>query len=185
MQHIFKRYSIAFFVVFAPTIAFAGEQNIEDFKSQPETRWDFFTDGVMGGVSQGQASFITENGDVHAHMTGNVSTENNGGFIQIRMKLLDSAPKDAKGVRLVVRGNNQEYFVHLRTSGTRLPWQYYQASFDVSGDWKDVTILFTDFKPSGRFLRTTPKVNSLKSIGIVAFGRDHEADVDIREISFY
>lgn len=185
MYHFFKRYTVAFFVFFAPLMATAGDSVLEDFKSQPETRWGFFTDGVMGGVSLGQASFVAENDDVHAHMTGNVSTENNGGFIQIRMKLPDGAPKDAKGVRLVVRGNNQEYFVHLRTSGTRLPWQYYQAGFDVSNDWKEVMLPFTDFKPSGSFLRAVPRASSLKSIGVVAFGRDHEAEVDIKEIGFY
>ncbi|MBJ6722703.1 CIA30 family protein [Bacillus sp. PR5] len=58
---------------------------MEDFKLQPETRWRFFTDTVMGGASSGQMRFVAENGRTHAQMTGRVSLENNGGFIQMQM----------------------------------------------------------------------------------------------------
>ena len=51
-------------------------------------------------------------------MTGRVSTENKGGFIQIRMELPTPPSAESAGVRLVVRGNEQRYFVHLRTGGT-------------------------------------------------------------------
>ena len=49
---------------------------IETFEVQPETRWRFFTDGVMGGVSSGQVTFLKEDGQAYARMTGRVSTEN-------------------------------------------------------------------------------------------------------------
>ena len=158
---------------------------IENFELQPETRWRFFTDGVMGGVSTGQVTFLKEGNQTYAHMTGNVSTENNGGFIQMRMDLPDGAPEDATGVRLIVRGNHQTYFVHLRTSGTVLPWQYYQAGFNVTGEWGEVHLPFNAFKRSGRLLRAVPRAVSLKSIAVVAYGRDHKADIDVREVGFY
>ena len=101
--------------------------------------WDY-TDGVMGGVSTGQVAFLKEGDQPFARMTGTVSTENNGGFIQMRMDLPDGAPDDATGVRLVARGNDQQYFVHLRTSGTVLPWQYYQAGFEVTGNWAELRL---------------------------------------------
>ena len=87
---------------------------IETFEVQPETRWRFFTDGVMGGVSSGQVIFLQEDGQAFGRMTGRVSTENNGGFIQMRMDLPEGAPETTTGVRLIVRGNDQPYFVHLR-----------------------------------------------------------------------
>ena len=86
-------------------------------------------------------------------MTGSVSTENNGGFIQFRMKMSKSLPEEARGLRLIVRGNTQRYFVHLRTGGTFLPWQYYQSGFDVSKGWAEVLLPFKDFKASGAFLK--------------------------------
>jgi hypothetical protein len=66
-----------------------------------------------------------------------------------------------------------------------LPWQYYQAGFDVSEDWVEVLLPFTAFKASGAFLRTLPRPESLESVGIVAFGRDHEAKVDVREVGYF
>lgn len=176
---------MAFLAVWIPSAAIAEDILIEDFQIQPETRWRFIADTVMGGVSTGQVEFVQEDGDIHAHMTGSVSTENNGGFIQFRMEFLTPLPKRTVGLRLVVRGNDQRYFVHLRTSGTVLPWQYYQAGFEVTQEWSEVRLPFTDFKASGRLLRTVPRPESLKSVGIVAFGREHEAEIDVREVSYY
>jgi hypothetical protein len=101
------------------------------------------------------------------------------------MELPDGAPDGTNGVRLVVRGNDQQYFVHLRTGGTMLPWQYYQAGFEVTGDWAEVRLPFDMFTRSGRLLRAVPQADSLKSIAVVAYGRDHDAEIDVREVSFY
>ncbi|NJS40475.1 MAG: NADH ubiquinone oxidoreductase [Rhodobacteraceae bacterium] len=158
---------------------------IDDFTARPETRWRFFADTVMGGVSSGKVSFVTEGGRTHARMTGTVSTANNGGFIQMRLDMADAGPDGATGVRLVVRGNDQRYFVHLRTDGTVLPWQYYQAGFDVTRDWAEVRLPFSTFEPSGALLRDTLRADRLTSIGVVAFGRDHEAMIEVREVGFY
>ncbi|MCZ8261732.1 MAG: CIA30 family protein [Beijerinckiaceae bacterium] len=164
----------------------AGAQPmIETFAGAPETRWRFFTDTVMGGVSSGRLEFVSEGGRVHARMTGKVSTANNGGFIQIRMDLANPPPAGIQGVRLVVRGNRQRYFIHLRTTGTLLPWQYYQAGFEAGAGWKDIRLPLASFKPSGAMLGATARATSLTSIGIVAYGRDHEAEIEIREVSFY
>ena len=176
---------IAAFVIWTAYAAIAEGNLIEDFKLQPETRWRFIADTVMGGTSNGQVDFVREDGDVHAHMTGSVSTENNGGFIQIRMELPTPPSAELAGVRLVVRGNRQRYFVHLRTGGTILPWQYYQAGFDVTPEWSEVRLPFTEFEASGGLLRTVPRPKSVKSVGIVAFGRDHDAEIDVREVGFY
>lgn len=39
-----------------------GAALIEDFSTQPESRWRFFTDQVMGGVSTGGVAFAQEDG---------------------------------------------------------------------------------------------------------------------------
>lgn len=158
---------------------------LDTFDQQPEKRWEFFADTVMGGVSTGQVRYIKEDRYAHARMTGKVSTENRGGFIQFRKTLSEKPSDNAKGVRLVVRGNGLRYFVHLRTSGTVLPWQYYQGGFGTSKNWAEVRIPFSEFKPSGRILRSELRAGSVKSVGIVAFGRDHQADIRVQEIGFY
>ena len=158
---------------------------IEDFTMQPETRWQFFTDQVMGGVSSGGVAFEQENGIAFARMTGRVSTANRGGFIQMRLDLVSPPPEGTTGVRLIVRGNGQRYFVHLRTGGTLLPWQYYQAGFAVSESWTEVRLPLDAFSASGGLLRTVPKAAGLTSVGVVAFGRNHDARIDVREVGFY
>jgi len=176
--------SAIFAVTAAPPVLAQGAV-IEDFTLQPETRWRFFSDNVMGGVSSGQVAIVQENGQPLARMTGRVSTANNGGFIQMRLDLAAPPPEGTTGVRLIVRGNDQRYFVHLRTGGTFLPWQYYQAGFDVTRDWAEVRLPLAAFVASSGFMRDRLRAGSLSSIAIVAFGRDHDAAIDVRIVGFY
>jgi len=76
----------------------------------------------MGGVSKGQVRFETVDGKQVLKLTGTVSTENRGGFIQARLPLQNPLPETTEGIGLKVKGNNQKYFVHLRTAGSVLPW---------------------------------------------------------------
>lgn len=167
-----------------PVLANAEDAMIQ-FSLSDQSRWDYFSDQVMGGVSQGRASFEQVAGQPVLRLTGKVSTANRGGFIQARTKLDEALPADTRGVILNVRGNDQTYFVHLRTSGTILPWQYYQAPFEVTQDWQEVRLPFETFVASGGFLRETPVSKAVRSLAIVAFGRDHDADLSIRAVGFY
>ena len=142
--------------------------------------WRFFTDQVMGGLSEGQARIDAQG----LHLTGQVSTANNGGFIQARSEDV-RVPQEAQGLRIRVRGDGQRYFIHLRTSGTLLPWQYYQAGFDTNGDWQEITLPFESFAPSGRMLRDTPRPDDIRSVALVAYGRDHSADIRLSALSGY
>ena len=56
---------------------------IETFADNPASRWRFFSDQVMGGVSSGALHFDHDDIRNWAGMTGMVSTKNNGGFIQM------------------------------------------------------------------------------------------------------
>jgi len=165
--------------------AAAAEMALETFENDPASRWQFFTDGVMGGVSSGELTFEEAAGSVHARMTGEVSTANNGGFIQMRTDALGAPRVEATGVRLVMRGSNGPYYVHVRTSNTRLPWQFYQAGFNVTPAWSEVRLPFDAFKARGGLLRAGLKPQSIASVAIAAYGRDHGVEIEIREIGFY
>ncbi|MDJ0822670.1 MAG: CIA30 family protein [Paracoccaceae bacterium] len=141
-------------------------------------QWRFFTDQVMGGVSQGRADIS----DGALRLTGEVSTANNGGFIQARMSPV-SPPPEASQITLRVKGDGQTYYIHLRTSGTRLPWQYYQAAFTAGPDWQDITLPLSTFSPSGSLLRKTPRAKDIRSIALVAYGRDHKAEVSLSRLT--
>jgi hypothetical protein len=170
---------------FVPSSTSAAGFMTDKFDNDPAKRWEFIADDVMGGVSKGSVSFEREGGIAYARMTGRVSTANNGGFLQFRRRLDQRLSDETKGVRLVARGNNEKYFIHLRTSGTMLPWQYYQSGFEVTGTWKELKLPLDSFKASGSLLRQTLKASSIRSVGIVAFGRDYNADIQVRELGFY
>ena len=167
-----------------PTISSAEDAMMQFSLSDP-SRWTYLSDQVMGGVSEGNVTFETSEGQPVLRLTGTVSTDNRGGFIQARTKLDLPLVAGLQGVILNVRGNNQTYFIHLRTTGTLLPWQYYQAPFKVSSDWQEVRIPFSAFTASGRLLRRTPAVEALRSLAVVAFGREHTADLSVRAVGFY
>jgi len=151
----------------------------------PLESYRFFTDQVMGGVSTGEARVVSAEGARHLVLTGSVSTENRGGFIQARVDIDVPFPDRAQGVVIRVRGNGQRYFVHLRTRGTILPWQYYQAGFETTGDWQDLRIPFEAFVPSGSLLRDRPRPGTVTSLAAVAYGRDHEADLSFQWLGLY
>tara|TARA_B100000963_G_C22402447_1_gene569452 strand:+ start:126 stop:698 length:573 start_codon:yes stop_codon:yes gene_type:complete len=171
--------------LFGVSLAMASEKPFESFDPKNSRSWSFFTDGVMGGVSSGKAFLGKSGSDNFVRLEGDVSTANNGGFIQIRHSLEKYLDKDVRGISLKVRGNGEKYYVFIRTSSTLLPWQFYNASFNTSKNWKLVKINLEEFQPSSSFLRKTLKSSSIKSIGIVAYGRDHKAKVDVSEIYFF
>lgn len=164
---------------------FADDLLIDDFSDDASSRWEFIADGVMGGVSYGSVQFnhVEKNGVMT--LSGTVSTENNGGFIQARRKLSVDKTRDYQGIMLMVRGNGEEYFLHLRSFWTLLPWQYYQAGFETDSNWQEVAIPFSAFKPSSRVLPNNIDSKDIESLGVVAFGRDHEASVTITDIRLY
>ena len=165
-------------LLLAAAPAMADPLLIEDFSDGAETRWRYTSDRVMGGISDGGAGIGTEDGVTYAQLRGTVSTANNGGFIQIRQELQTRLPIEATGIVLRVRGNGATYFVHVRPDASRRPWQFYQAAFETTTDWQDVTLPWSTFKSQGG-LDATFTPDSLRSIGIVAFGADYEADLDV------
>jgi len=76
---------------------------------------ELVTDRVMGGVSSGEMEQITINELAAIRMTGWVSLDNNGGFVQMATGL-SPPPANAKGIALQLIGNTEIYNIDLRTS---------------------------------------------------------------------
>lgn len=151
---------------------------------QDPSQWRYIGDNVMGGVSKGNVKFKIIDGEAVAILSGNVTTENNGGFIQIRRNLNDFKLEDSNSIRLVAKGNSQKYYIFLRTTGTILPWQYYASEFTVNENFNEFVLPIRDFEKSGFLLAKNINPKKITSIGIVAFGRDHEAELFVKEIGF-
>ena len=165
---------------------------IDDFSkdngiSSLGTQWRMFTDRVMGGLSSASSGFEVIDGRRCLRLQGSVSLENNGGFIQVAIPLEREGrffnAGDFKGIRLWVRGNGENYHVHLRTNQTRRPWQYFGAEFQTNGDWEEVEIPFQQFKPENFSDQLNPE--KLRRIGIVAIKKEFQADIAISRLEFY
>ena len=159
---------------------------IDDLSREPPmatigTPWRIFTDQVMGGVSEGTMARETVAGRPAIRMRGEVSLENNGGFVQISLDLApDGETVDVsawRGIELDVFGNSEDYSAHLRTDNLKRPWQSYRQGFRADPEWRTVRLLFEDFAP----YRTDVALNTsrLKRIGVVAIGRAFSADFSV------
>ncbi|AQQ71544.1 Peptide methionine sulfoxide reductase MsrA [Limihaloglobus sulfuriphilus] len=164
----------------------AQDKIIEDF-SGGSGGWEFISDDVMGGLSTGRMQMSRDADEASLKMTGRVSLENNGGFIQVRRKIAEKGRYfDASGfagVRIRVKGDGHDYAVHLRSRATWLPWQYYEAKFKTTGQWQTVELAFEKFEPY--FLKSRLNTAKLKTIAIVAIKEAFEPEIEIKEISFY
>jgi hypothetical protein len=177
--------SITFAVFISVTIGkttIAQDMFKDNFSNNEQ--WRYVADDVMGGVSKGYVEYQIIEEDIIAVLKGNVSTENNGGFIQIRRDLKDINLENANSVKIVAKGNSQKYYIFLRTTGTILPWQYYASEFTVNENFNEFVLPIKDFEKSGFLLAKKINPKKITSIGIVAFGRDHLAELYVKEIKF-
>lgn len=164
---------------------------IDDLGREPPvaaigSNWQLVTDQVMGGVSRGTMARETIAGRAAIRMRGEVSLENNGGFIQIALDLSpDGGSVDASawsGIELDVCGNGEQYGVHLRTDALWKPWQSYRQIFTARAKWQTVQLPFDDFVPH----RTDIPLDThrLRRIGLVAIGRAFSSDLALGGLRF-
>jgi len=174
-------------LIFYSSLVFSKEQISIPFTEDNARYWQYISDQTMGGVSNGQAVLDKEGDMIFARLTGNVSTANNGGFIQIRTNFsfvdLINTNKDLKGVILNTKGNGETYHIFIRTSEDRSYRDFYSATFTANDNWEIVDLPFTKFKH--RYSNRSLNGNDIRTFGIVAYGRDFFSDVSVSEISFY
>ena len=181
---------IKFLVIILATLssfAFAKDEISIPFTEENARYWQYISDQTMGGTSDGQAILEKDGEMLFARLMGNVSTANNGGFIQIRTTFsfvdLINSDKNLLGVRLNTKGNGETYYIFIRTSEDSSYRDFYSATFTANDNWELVDLPFTKFKH--RYSNRSLNGNDIRTFGIVAYGRDFFADVSVSEISFY
>ena len=167
------------------TLAWGQEKYVIDNFVDKKAKWDMFGDDVMGGLSKGKLSELTEEEISFYRLEGDVSTANNGGFIQFRTSVNLQGTTTYEGIRIKVRGNNNKYFIHLRTGATVFSWDYYDISFEAKDEWSEINLPFSQFKKSRRLLPSKVNSGRIKSIGLVAYGKDFQAELDLASIELY
>lgn len=147
--------------------------------------WQLITDTVMGGVSNGSVTLERFQDQDCLCLRGDVSTENNGGFIQMALSVGSAInnQSDLAGIELDVAGNNQEYNVHFRTSNLSRPWQSYRASFMAKPTWQTIRIAFADI--TAHQTDVPFQLDKLNRIGLLAIGREFHAELCLAGLRFY
>ncbi len=188
-----KRLLVSFLALFITlTLSsniFAAEENLSfPFNADSGKYWQYVSDRVMGGVSDGQVDLEKEGEMYYARLTGNVSTANNGGFIQLRAGVSfansEKNGNNLQGVRLKVRGNGETYYIHIRTNENWSPSDYYSATFKADSEWQIIDLPFNKFERKWS-TNSTLDAKNIRSFGIVAYGKDYVSDVSVSTIEFY
>ena len=129
-------------------------RTFDSFSEEPS--WTAQNDGVMGGVSSGNAKI--DEGVLC--FSGVLSLENNGGFAQIYSQTTVSDFSDYSAVKLRVKGDGRTYQFRMTTDARFRGSQIaYRAEFKTEADeWIEVSIPFASFVPSfrGRLLQGPP-----------------------------
>lgn len=160
---------------------------LELWPAEGTLQWRLVTDNVMGGMSHGTLTEELTGDRPAVRMRGIVSTENNGGFIQIAMDLdHDNGFIDARayqGICIDVCGNREGYGVHLRTTAMTRPQQSYRQGFVASAQWQTARLPFAQFAPHR--IEAPIDLARLRRIGLVAIGRAFTADLAVARLAFY
>ena len=169
--------------------AIAAEEDLTfPFTADSGKYWQYVSDRVMGGVSDGKVTLEQDGEMFYARLTGIVSTRNNGGFIQLRsgvsFKNSEKDGKNLQGVRLNVRGNGETYEIHITTNDRVYRGDYYSATFKADSDWKMIDLPFNKFKRK-RSNNSKLDAKNITRFGIVAYGREYVSDVSVSTIEFY
>lgn len=164
----------------------AGMALAEETTMKLNADWSYVADTVMGGVSKGQLTEELVERQMAHRLTGEVSTDNNGGFIQMASDLADGDAFDASGwtgVEIDVIGNGEVYDLRLRTDQLTQPWQSFRTEFTATADWSTQRFPFTAFEPHRTEATFDPA--RLRRIGILAIGREFRADVAVAGLRLY
>jgi hypothetical protein len=177
-----------FIMIIFSSKSIAAEDLSFPFNADSGKYWQYVSDRVMGGVSDGQVTIEQDGEMYYARLTGNVSTANNGGFIQLRSGVsfanTEKDGKNLKGVRLNVRGNGETYDIHIITNDRAYYGDYYSATFKADSDWKMIDLPFNKFERQ-RYNTLKLDAQNIRSFSITAYGRDFTSDVSVSTIEFY
>ncbi len=143
-------------------------KTIADFKTEETSLlWNIVNDGVMGGISRGEAYVTNES---CLFFTGSISLENNGGFSSIRSFGQGFDLSDWSGIELRVKGDGRKYYFTSR-SGRFDFWHPMETKKD---EWITVRIPFRSFYAT-TFGRRIPGIRlnskSISSFGIMLFDK--------------
>ena len=133
-------------------------------------------------MSRGQAGQAQVADRAAMHLTGTVSTDNGGGFIQMAFDLAEDAG-GWTGLELDVYGNDERYDLRLRTTRLTRAWQSFRTEFVATAAWTTIKVPFDTLEA----YRTDAifDASELRRVGVVAVGREFAVDVAVSGVRLY
>lgn len=153
-------------------------------EAQIDAQWEYVADAVMGGQSQGHMTQDIVQGRPAHILRGQVSLDNNGGFVQIATDV-PQAIRAARwdGLAIDVLGNDESYDIRLRTADLSRPWQSFRTDVMAQPQWTTLHLPFAAFVAHKHDLPFDPR--ALTRIGVLAIGRVFTADIAVAGLRVY
>lgn len=150
-------------------------------QNHPST-WNLVTDQVMGGLSTAQL----KPSEVGLQLSGEVSLENHGGFIQIQHPI-DRQHCQAElfqGVYLELSAQkSQEVALLIKSSQLWMPWQSYRYTVNIGPQAALITVPFEAFQPYRTQTQLNPK--RINKFAILVGGEAQTAQLTLHQFGLY
>lgn len=128
--------------------------------------WQVTNDSVMGGLSVGHGQVENK----AFHFSGDISTENNGGFTSV-FKRISKLPEDIKSINIRVFGDGNRYQLRVRSQVMGYELAYKIDFLTHVNTLESHTFTLADFKASfrGRIIDNAPllKAASISHVGFL------------------
>jgi len=153
----------------------------------PGATWRGFSDRVMGGVSDASFSRAVVAGKECVRLSGRVTRDSGGGFIQMALDLGSRAAafdgSAYAGVEFLVYGNDEDYNCHIRTADCGWYDESYRVTFRAESRWQRLRFAWRDFEPNG--IKEVLDPSKLQRIALLGWMRDFRADISLAEMALY
>lgn len=128
--------------------------------------WYVVNDGVMGGLSDSDA-FLQENSLL---FKGNVSLDNNGGFVSLRCPYGDMDFSKFKTVSIKYKNAGQNFAFQLETERMFFRPNYKVLLADSENEWTTASFKLEDFKEYVMGKANGNEITSIKLANVIRFG---------------
>jgi hypothetical protein len=153
----------------------------------PGVGWRGFSDRVMGGISDAQFGRDLIAGRRCVRLTGRVTRESGGGFVQMALYLgarrqrFDGSAW--RGLECDVFGNDEDYNLHVRTTDCGWFDDSYRATFSAPARWTTLRLAWDSLQPNSVRVPLNPA--RLERIALLGWMREFEADIALASLSLY
>ena len=161
---------------------FTSTLNVDFGQETGGQDWQIINDGVMGGLSKGQAELSAET----MIFRGSVSLENNGGFTSLRGPLKDYDFSNFEKMTIKYRSKGQDIAFRMQLDERWFIPNFKTNLPDTNNEWQTMTTPLSEFgqyrigKPTGR--KMSPKdMADIIRLGFITNSKkasDFEFEVD-------